>query len=66
MWIGFVLVVLANGQVAADGATFGTEQECKEANAAVLQQINEAKDKVLRFEMGCYRLDKMPKPGANA
>jgi hypothetical protein len=66
MYIGFVLLVLANGPVDSGAAVFGSEQECKEANASVLQAINEAKDKVLRFEMGCYRLDKMPKPGANA
>ena len=66
MWIGLVVVILATGQVVQDSASFGTEQECKDASAEILKAINEPKAGVMAYDIRCIRLDKLKKPGSNA
>ena len=51
-WIGFVVVLLLNGAVVADAATFESKAECEAMNAQVTQQIK-ASDQVQAYRLEC-------------
>ncbi len=57
MWIAFAVVMMLDGSVTAGAATFDTEQECREANTAIIAKAKEHPG-VSKYHLECVKTAK--------